>query len=537
MTAPLQLRVRPRPGNEYPFESAAPAVRIGRAPGCDLALTGEEAVLVSWEHAQLDVGPDGVTVRDLGSCNGTYVNGRRIDGPRRVGVGDEIGLGQVGPRLVVAGVPPVCRTPTVPEGWNPAQPAGRMPQGKAWPSATRLLLLDFQKHQRKWWWGSAALAGLVTLTAGVLFGLGGKSLSGLGEQVGDLALRTTGVEARAGDLENRLQLSETAYRDLQERAKKHEWKMTAVERSAALLAEEARKRDQRVDQLAEEARKRELRLQQLVQDGQKRDQRLEQISQDGRKRDDRIAKVEDQARNIPARGEDIHRRLLSSVVWVQPLFKVKGGKYVLGLYTGTGSLVDRDRRLVMTACHVVEGSTGDGIVFFPQRDERGAVIREKHRYDQNYKVWGIQYRVVVSEPSQDLAVLELTSVPPYAQELPLAAESPPPGTRVHTTGNPGVSQGLWAYSQGAVKQVVRGRANLGGPIQIDCWLLETQNPINGGDSGGALVNDNCEQVGVCSFGRDRYPGGGSSTRITQVHTSFIDLFEIRSILTRVRRTP
>jgi ABC transport system ATP-binding/permease protein len=48
---------------------------------------------VSRRHAAFDVGDGGVTVRDLGSTNGTFVNGARIDRPRVIVAGDRVDIG------------------------------------------------------------------------------------------------------------------------------------------------------------------------------------------------------------------------------------------------------------------------------------------------------------------------------------------------------------------------------------------------------------------------------------------------------------
>jgi len=63
---------------------------VGRAPGCHFVLTD---LTVSRFHAELY--QDGATwmVSDLGSMNGTRVNGWRLTGPTRVRPGDEIGFG------------------------------------------------------------------------------------------------------------------------------------------------------------------------------------------------------------------------------------------------------------------------------------------------------------------------------------------------------------------------------------------------------------------------------------------------------------
>jgi pSer/pThr/pTyr-binding forkhead associated (FHA) protein len=65
-------------GAEYTFFPPCHCV-IGRADGCALQLNGGwQCQMVSRHHCQLDIDPAHVYVRDLGSRNGTYLNGRLL---------------------------------------------------------------------------------------------------------------------------------------------------------------------------------------------------------------------------------------------------------------------------------------------------------------------------------------------------------------------------------------------------------------------------------------------------------------------------
>jgi pSer/pThr/pTyr-binding forkhead associated (FHA) protein len=63
---------------------------VGRGKDADLVLADE---LVSRRHARVIPSGSGAVVEDLGSRNGTYVNGEGIHGPTRLDPGDQLQLG------------------------------------------------------------------------------------------------------------------------------------------------------------------------------------------------------------------------------------------------------------------------------------------------------------------------------------------------------------------------------------------------------------------------------------------------------------
>jgi pSer/pThr/pTyr-binding forkhead associated (FHA) protein len=74
-------------------------VVIGRSSYCSLVLDHES---LSRVHASLRIVGSGIEISDLGSSNGTFVNGAAIKGPTRIVPGDEIRLGKVKIWLEVA---------------------------------------------------------------------------------------------------------------------------------------------------------------------------------------------------------------------------------------------------------------------------------------------------------------------------------------------------------------------------------------------------------------------------------------------------
>ena len=63
---------------------------VGRDRDCAVRLNSP---MVSRRHAQIVVSPDETTVEDLGSKNGTHVNGRRIMQPVTLNDGDQVQVG------------------------------------------------------------------------------------------------------------------------------------------------------------------------------------------------------------------------------------------------------------------------------------------------------------------------------------------------------------------------------------------------------------------------------------------------------------
>ncbi len=77
------------------------SVLIGRGNPNDVALDPFQDPTVSAQHAEIRFEEEGYILYDMGSLNGTYLNGEVVRRARLVH-GDEIGLGLKGPRLTVS---------------------------------------------------------------------------------------------------------------------------------------------------------------------------------------------------------------------------------------------------------------------------------------------------------------------------------------------------------------------------------------------------------------------------------------------------
>ena len=89
ITAHLEVRAR---GQSRLIPLEADRVTIGRSDASDLRIPSDETL--SRLHAVLERLPGGWCVRDLGSRNGTFVNGKRIWGDHALHSNDEIRIGQ-----------------------------------------------------------------------------------------------------------------------------------------------------------------------------------------------------------------------------------------------------------------------------------------------------------------------------------------------------------------------------------------------------------------------------------------------------------
>ncbi|EHR62319.1 protein kinase domain-containing protein [Saccharomonospora cyanea] len=115
--------------HEYHYPEPARCL-VGRGEDCDIRVPHRR---VSRRHCLLETDPPMVWVRDLGSRNGTFVGGRRVDplADRLLGDGDELSLGGVRDLVLRLTVPGPFRAP-LPEtfaGYDLVREIGRGAQG------------------------------------------------------------------------------------------------------------------------------------------------------------------------------------------------------------------------------------------------------------------------------------------------------------------------------------------------------------------------------------------------------------------------
>jgi pSer/pThr/pTyr-binding forkhead associated (FHA) protein len=124
-------------GREHPVDGE---LTVGREQGAGLVIDDPG---ISRLHARFTAERGAVAVEDLGSSNGTFVNGERISGPIELGAGDEVQLGGTvlsieGSDAATALIPPGADPTAEHPGPAPPAPALAQPPPAGRPAPRRL---------------------------------------------------------------------------------------------------------------------------------------------------------------------------------------------------------------------------------------------------------------------------------------------------------------------------------------------------------------------------------------------------------------
>ena len=186
----------------------------------------------------------------------------------------------------------------------------------------------------------------------------------------------------------------------------------------------------------------------------------------------------------------IYRRVAPTTVFIQQ-----------GNSTCTGTLVSSDGK-ILTCWHCV---TGKGIVS----------VRLHPTHGRNQLVAA---RVLRTDAGADLALLQLVDPPKTLRSLPLGkAEDIQVGADVYAVGHP---SGLnWSFVKGLISQVYEKRIWDFDRNRHEAEVIQSQIALYQGNSGGPLVSDQGQLIGV-----------NASKREGEQFTFAISLSEIRRFL-------
>ena len=201
---------------------------------------------------------------------------------------------------------------------------------------------------------------------------------------------------------------------------------------------------------------------------------------------------------------------------------VEGTSTAGNSWTGTAFLVDKQKRLLVTNDHVANAHDHDDnlddvsslVVYFPAY-RNNQLVHDPTYYVKN--VTPLRARVIYGDKKRDLALMQVDELSEELAEIPLAENSSSIGDRLHSLGGiPQGSQGLWIYTSGTTRAVYRRTLATGYLAQT----LEADMSTNKGNSGGPVINDLGELVGVVE---------GHRTDARSV-SMYIDLSEVRAFL-------
>ena len=201
-------------------------------------------------------------------------------------------------------------------------------------------------------------------------------------------------------------------------------------------------------------------------------------------------------------AQEIYNQAINSVVWIHA-----------GEFTGSGVLIDRKRKLVVTNQHVIENTVWVD-VFFPWRNQNGRVNKNADFYRRNKALLqGERYltkgKVIRQNVRNDLAIVQLVQIPTTAREIKHdfsrnVEDSMRQGDIVHILGNPG--ERLWNYTQGTFQRASNTC------VIPEGACLEITGDAEAGNSGGPILNSQGILVGILTSGTDETWTGAVPTR-------------------------
>ncbi|MDC7227050.1 MAG: trypsin-like peptidase domain-containing protein [Spirochaetales bacterium] len=223
---------------------------------------------------------------------------------------------------------------------------------------------------------------------------------------------------------------------------------------------------------------------------------LERNSELSENREDEIAA----ARKTPEKNEMISGTV---TVWIDRGIKLEGGLGYPDRVIGSGFYIDR-RGYVLTNYHVISSEVDP---------EYEGFSRLYIKYDKNEEK--IPATVVGWDESLDIALLKAAITPEYIYNFPELREYKP-GESIFAIGSPG---GLDKTITSGIISATGDRRllPLGDTIQVDV-------PINSGNSGGPVVDEDGKLVGVVFAGIEQFEGVNFIIPVKWIMNSLSELY-------------
>jgi predicted component of type VI protein secretion system len=166
------VRTGPNPGTTYDLTKEVSL--LGRDVSNDIIIGDAE---ISRQHARLTRTPGGYVLEDLGSTNGSFVNGERLMAPRVLNPGDLIALGEnvsltfdaVAPEAAATVASTAAQPEDGPAPQAAATPAPQPTPAKSAPAATPVEAPAEKKKRSPWILAGIGCFVLILACGGVLW--------------------------------------------------------------------------------------------------------------------------------------------------------------------------------------------------------------------------------------------------------------------------------------------------------------------------------------------------------------------------------
>jgi S1-C subfamily serine protease len=188
----------------------------------------------------------------------------------------------------------------------------------------------------------------------------------------------------------------------------------------------------------------------------------------------------------------IYHKAVSAVVYIFGIEEIENGQVKSGA-SGAGTILSTGE--ILTAWHVVQGAA----------DSRNPILVFLKPPDQAAPEKDLAFEAVVTlhNPGKDLALLEFSEKP---RQIPAGLRvgnfaQLDVGQDIHVIGHP--QDNDWSYTTGVISQIRRafqGHMQEGQVAQaVEADVLQLQTSVNPGNSGGPVLDDNANIIGVVSF--------------------------------------
>lgn len=155
---------------------------------------------------------------------------------------------------------------------------------------------------------------------------------------------------------------------------------------------------------------------------------------------------------------------------------------------GSGALIS-SQGYILTNWHVVEGA-------------ENLEVALHHEYDlgDDFQEYFFEAKVIKVDSEKDLALIKIINPPKDLNVLRISQVIPPIGSQVHAIGHPNTE--FWSYTTGYISQMKNQHewSYEDGGIDHVATVYLTQTPIDEGNSGGPLLNEHGNIIGINTFG-------------------------------------